>query len=237
MKGIKDNKTGRFVKNLTEKECFYCRKFFQPQHNSLKFCSRDCMALSHTKNHNRECVTCKKVFYARSMKTKFCSHVCYGVTLKKFKVKEIKVRKIQKKIAFIKCRECLIPFEIPLYRIATAKYCSHSCRAKHFCGEKSPHWMFDRTQVLDNRSRTKQGQYKVWRTEILKRDNYCCRMKNNLCKGILQVHHILPWRAYPDVRYNIDNGITLCIQHHPRKRKDELAMVDLFRKIITTKNV
>ena len=41
-----------------------------------------------------------------------------------------------------------------------------------------------------------------------KLDKGQCRMCGS--KEDLQVHHILPWRDFPEERYNIKNGITLC---------------------------
>jgi len=51
----------------------------------------------------------------------------------------------------------------------------------------------------------------AWSQQVKKRDNYQCR----LC-GVLAIHshHILYQRFYPDLRYNINNGISLCITHH-----------------------
>jgi len=43
--------------------------------------------------------------------------------------------------------------------------------------------------------------------------------------GYKVAHHILPWRDYPEERYNINNGITLCQYHHPRKREDEQMLI------------
>jgi len=78
MKGLKDKTTGRFTKNIPiEKECLVCLKTFSPRLENQKFCSRECMGKSYTKNHVRNCSICDKEFSAHSMKTRFCSQECY----------------------------------------------------------------------------------------------------------------------------------------------------------------
>ena len=56
--------------------------------------------------------------------------------------------------------------------------------------------------------------YKNWRKQIYARDKYTCQWPN--CKNTkhLEAHHILKWNDYPGLRYNTDNGITLCRTHH-----------------------
>lgn len=56
-------------------------------------------------------------------------------------------------------------------------------------------------------------QYKEWRRNIMERDNFTCQ----ICKkrgGELNVHHIKPWSKFPELRFNEDNGITLCKDCH-----------------------
>lgn len=75
-------------------------------------------------------------------------------------------------------------------------------------------------------------QYVEWRTSVFKRDNFSCRIADVNCGGQLQAHHILPWRDYVELRYVINNGITLCVAHHPRKRKDEAELSSFFQRLV-----
>lgn len=61
-------------------------------------------------------------------------------------------------------------------------------------------------------------EYKIWRRAVFERDNYTCVWCGNKCtKGnpvILQADHIKPFAHYPELRFAIDNGRTLCIGCH-----------------------
>lgn len=101
--------------------------------------------------------------------------------------------------------------------------------------EKSYKWIKDRSKLKKyNDSEEKRSPaYKFWRKEICCRDNWKCRLKNEECNGRLEVHHILSWRDYPELRYIINNGITLCHFHHPRKREEEKRMIPIFQELLS----
>ena len=72
------------------------------------------------------------------------------------------------------------------------------------------------TKVYDRKGRNPQRRnkhegikYVEWRTKIFQKDNWVCQT----CQtkgGYLQAHHIKSWKKYPELRYDISNGITLC---------------------------
>lgn len=55
--------------------------------------------------------------------------------------------------------------------------------------------------------------YKKWREEVLQRDNYECQICHS-SESLLHAHHIESFSRNIDLRYNIENGITLCINCH-----------------------
>jgi len=107
-------------------------------------------------------------------------------------------------------------------------------------GEKNPKWIKDRSKLkkfndlaLDRRS----SAYANWRKDVLKRDNNKCKINNKDCKGRLEVHHILSYTNYPELRYDINNGITLCHAHHPRTRAKEKRLSPYFKELVSVSKV
>jgi HNH endonuclease len=60
--------------------------------------------------------------------------------------------------------------------------------------------------------------YKAWRKAVYERDNYTCvfcgarQSAGNPVK--LNADHIKPFAYFPDLRYDVDNGRTLCVPCH-----------------------
>lgn len=61
-------------------------------------------------------------------------------------------------------------------------------------------------------------EYKLWRTAVFERDNYTCIWcgeKSKKGKSLeIQADHIKPFADYPELRFAIDNGRTLCRDCH-----------------------
>ncbi len=94
---------------------------------------------------------------------------------------------------------------------------SSECRSKACSnngpksGKDHPKWIVDRSS-LKYRPRTEQNW---WRKAIFERDNYTCKECGQY-GGRLQADHILPYSTFPEARWNLDNGRTLCVECHKK---------------------
>jgi hypothetical protein len=91
-----------------------------------------------------------------------------------------------------------------------AKRC-FPCYTKQATGEKSAHWKGGITPK--NAKIRNSKQMTEWRTSIFQRDEYCCQICK--AKGVhLHAHHVVPFSVNGDLRFDIDNGQTLCKECH-----------------------
>ena len=61
-------------------------------------------------------------------------------------------------------------------------------------------------------------EYKKWRMGVFLRDNFTCQFCG--IKGVyLEAHHIKKWANYPKLRFDINNGVSLCSLCHNLTKK------------------
>ena len=125
--------------------------------------------------------------------SKCCSHKCWGIYLKRVGIK-------------------------PPPRINCTPW--NKGLKGFMAGEKNGFWkggvskLHKTARQLDMQTL----EYKLWRTSVFERDNYKCVKCNARCgngkKIILEADHIKPYAYFPELRYSIDNGRTLCQPCH-----------------------
>jgi hypothetical protein len=83
---------------------------------------------------------------------------------------------------------------------------------------RDKHWNWKGGITPKNELIRKSQEYKLWRKAVFERDNYTCvwcKAKNGEGKAVfLQADHIKPFAFYPELRFAIDNGRTLCVPCH-----------------------
>lgn len=99
-------------------------------------------------------------------------------------------------------------------------------KQKPFTGDRNPNWkggISDRTGRYLSRVPLSR-----WRRAVFVRDGYQCR----ICSygQNLHAHHILRWTEYEELRFEVNNGVTLCdfchlhVAHRGRWRNDPVNL-------------
>jgi len=158
-------------------------------------------------------------------KRRFCSIPCRNKGFVKEKHQNWKGGEIKKT-----CKICSKIFQVEAYREKTAKYCSIVCLNVY---RKTEEWrkhlstIQQRRVILGlhnsynggvtpiNKKLRRSLQFKLWREAVFKRDDYTCQ----ICKvrgGKLHPDHVKQFAYYPELRFEISNGRTLCEECHRR---------------------
>ena len=125
------------------------------------------------------------------------------------------------------CRACFIE-RGKKRKIAKEKRLEYNKKHK----KKPWNYIEDRTKLKKSPNKMNDYQYKDWVKRVRTRDNNKCMLANEDCNGRLETHHIYNWIDYPEKRYDINNGITLCKHHHPIGRKNEKDVIIKLKIII-----
>jgi len=162
----------------------------------------------------RKCLLCGKEFFIFKAWTrdgkagKYCSMSCAS------KAKPHKNSKV-----VLVCKECGKEYTVRRYRKDSSNYCSKKCqgkaRSRLYVGEKHPLW-----RGGNSRSNNK---LRIWRNSVLRNCNYKCVKCGDTDINKLHAHHILNYSDFPEYRYDVRNGIALCIRCHAIEHsKDKL---------------
>ena len=183
--------------------CEVCGKEYYKYPSQIKdnqhyYCSRACYLVAHGENTPKcKCEICGKDFLGTKYNAnRFCSRQCYNQW---HGIKE-------------KERTCPVCHKVFIAKTSEDKYCSWECynKDRHLPkGENHPNWKGG-VSILNDRHDSQQ--YKEWRLLVYQRDNYKCVKCGS--KEKINAHHVRSWKHYPDLRYTVSNGITLCEKCH-----------------------
>jgi len=97
-------------------------------------------------------------------------------------------------------------------------------------GENHPNWKGGVTDI--NKKIRHSIEYNIWRKAVYARDNWTCQH----CKVKQRfpvAHHIKTFKDYPELRFDVDNGLTLCRSCH-KKVHTEIGCKTKFTKRLLT---
>ena len=61
------------------------------------------------------------------------------------------------------------------------------------------------------------ADYRSWRLAVLQEGNYECKVCGETEN--LVTHHIKPYKEFPELKHNVNNGVVLCVTCHKRAHK------------------
>ena len=98
-------------------------------------------------------------------------------------------------------------------------------------GEKNYRWKGGITPEI--RKIRNSTEYKEWRLKVFQRDRFTCVMcQYRSCKSRdIAADHIKPFSLFPELRFDVNNGRTLCVACHrslPTSRRNNLRKGDFY---------
>ncbi len=90
---------------------------------------------------------------------------------------------------------------------------NHPMYGVHRFGKSAPNYKGENCKTPKIKRIRCSLKYRIWRDKIFKRDNWTCL----LCGqhgGNLEAHHKKSFTHFPELRFILKNGITLCIRCH-----------------------
>lgn len=163
------------------------------------------MSASHldpTINEEHICRQCGKAFFSRNRQRQYCSpECCYASRMGN--------------------KHCVgrVPWNkgIPWSPEARTVLSANHADVKR---ERNPAWKGG--TMSENHIARSSPKYLVWRDTVFKRDDYTCQEcgehSGNGHAVIFEAHHVHGFADYPDERFDVDNGKTLCKKCHDKTK-------------------
>jgi 5-methylcytosine-specific restriction endonuclease McrA len=155
---------------------------------------------------------------------KYCSNSCKHKNIPTTLRRKKGDKDIIDRGVYLKCIICGETFRVGKYRKDSARFCSRACKGvwhgSVFKGKNHPNWDGGHSTEDDKIRKTKE--YKDWRDAVYRRDNWSCVTCGTRCKrGNVIAHHVFSFRDYPLLRFDVNNGITMCKKCHLDEHRNE----------------
>lgn len=106
-------------------------------------------------------------------------------------------------------------------------------------GEKHPNWNPDLSDE-ERKDKRLYREYREWRKKVYERDGYACMKCGDSSGGNLNAHHIYAYATHKELRTELSNGATLCVECHKEYHRIygiENAVEEDFREFIGEERV
>ena len=110
------------------------------------------------------------------------------------------------------------------------QFCSRTCLYQYNRGSNHYEWK----ELL--RDKNIKLALKQWSQQIKNRDGYICKECGESNVNLLEAHHVLSRYLRPDLMFDLDNGITLCLNCHYEKHIDDAKSSRLIKYKINKLN-
>lgn len=186
-----------------EKWCTVCK--------SWKLRNSFCIDNSRGDGLGSKCVDCRCVKERKSIKGR--------VSTFKGKSHSERAKKTlsEKRIFSIQNGQILPPMTGKKHTLDARKKMSQSMRANSKKGADSH--SYKDGKLVERRGIRFSSKYKQWRFDVYLRDNFTCQKCGDNKGGNLNAHHIKPFADYPELRFEVSNGLTLCENCHKEAHK------------------
>jgi hypothetical protein len=104
--------------------------------------------------------------------------------------------------------------EINFGNFRKGKRC-RDCGNQKLQKENNPNWNPKRTHDQRVKER-KTPEYHSWRMQVYERDEFSCKLCEDDKGGNLIAHHLNGYDLFPEDRYRVSNGLTLCEKCHKK---------------------
>ena len=169
------------------------------------------------------CGTCTNVFSVwpfklKAGKGKFCSRSCYAESLKGKKHTQEHKGKISASLQGVVNAGQFKKGIVPPTAFKKGHIMSVESRIKIGAAEKGEkHWNWKGGISPVNELLRNCVELRLWRKAVFERDNFTCQAEGCGAVGVtLNADHIKPFSLYPELRFAIDNGRTLCVPCHKK---------------------
>lgn len=197
-----------------KKTCIQCNKEFEKPHSLSKenwksrtYCTRACRNTAYPPKVKLTCKQCSSEYLVRNSllgRSKYCSKNCMNNAYPPKKT--------------LVCLECEKHFTVRNYLKNRTYFCSHSCASQYR----------DEGKRCEDKKIRQSWAYKLWRKAVFERDDFTC-VECGVRGGVLNADHIKPFALYPELRLEVSNGRTLCVNCH--LKTDTWGRGQMFRKV------